>query len=204
MSWESTITITTYLKKCWDFDFRFLRLLDLFGEIELSLLIHLILIMSELTKCALHIDYIFKQTWIKRRDSDRRIAYICSRYFLGSLLLSLLGPLAVAAAVGSALLLYCLVIQNSRSVWLCCLVLPASNLLCVSKTAWSSPHNIPGWVLKRIQPLTAEQVQSVSWMDNLNVKWFEIHLTTCSGTTLNEVLNVQVGWKVQRNATLFS
>ena len=43
---------------------------------------------------------------------------------------------------------------------------PESSV-CFSATAWSSPRNIPGWVLKRVRPLTAEQVQEVAWMENL-------------------------------------
>ena len=52
---------------------------------------------------------------MKKKGLIAIIEFMFSRYFLGSLLLSQLGSLAVQCAVCSALLLYSLVIQ-SRSV----------------------------------------------------------------------------------------
>merc|ERR1712066_257911 len=61
--------------------------------------------------------------------------HLANTYFLGSLL----GSVAQISAGVGALLLYYLIILNT------------------SKSAWSSPNNIPGWVGRRIQPLTADQ-----------------------------------------------
>ena len=55
---------------------------------------------------------------MKKKGLIAIIEFMFSRYFLGSLLLFLLDSLALQGAVGSALLLYGLVIQ-SRSVCVC-------------------------------------------------------------------------------------
>ena len=73
------------------------------------------------------------------------------------------------------MILYYVIIQNrAGSVKQIARNLPSqqnmNNHSDFSATAWSSPRNIPGWVLKRVQPLTAEQVQEVAWMDNLTLK----------------------------------
>merc|ERR1711874_578400 len=75
--------------------------------------------------------------------------HLANTYFIGTML----GTLAQISGGTAALILYYVIIQNTTGA-----------------TAWSSPRNMPAWVLKRVRPLTAEQVQEVAWMENLSGK----------------------------------
>jgi len=81
--------------------------------------------------------------------------HMANTYFLGRMIS--VWHQTFAGAV--AMLLYYFVIYDSN-------IFMYFNL---KKGAWSSPNNIPDWVSKRMQPLTEEQVQQVTWMDKLTM-----------------------------------
>merc|ERR1719288_322592 len=81
--------------------------------------------------------------------------HMANTYFLGRMM-SMWGQ---TLAGTTAMILYYFVIYNP-SLFM---------YLNLKKGAWSSPNNIPDWVSKRIQPLTEEQIQQVTWMDKLTI-----------------------------------